>query len=102
FVDGLRREALQPGTPVVVRVNPNRGGWGKQVRILDVTTEDGEIHPFYAANSRNRTLTPSESLEGQWAPSRQALNATFGAMARWPITEAGRIAQADMSADGLC
>jgi hypothetical protein len=28
-----------------MRANPNRGGWGKQVRILDVTTQDGEIHP---------------------------------------------------------
>jgi hypothetical protein len=102
LVDGLRREALQPGTPVVVRVNPNRGGWGKQVRILDVTTEDGEIHPFYTASTRNRTLTPAESLEGRWAPSRQALGAGFGAMARWPITPEGRAAQAELTADGLC
>src|SRR5829696_6382245 len=56
LVDGLDREALKPGTPVVVRANPNRGAWGKQVRIQDVTTEDGEIHPFYAANRRTRTL----------------------------------------------
>jgi hypothetical protein len=102
LVDGLRREALQPGMPVVVRANPNRGGWPKQVRILDVTTEDGEIHPFYAANTRSRTLTPAESLEGQWAPSRQALGAGFGAMARWPITAQSRAAQAQLVADGLC
>jgi hypothetical protein len=102
LVDGLRREALQPGTPVVVRVNPNRGGWGKQVRILDVTTEDGEIHPFYTASSRNRTLTPAASIAGKWAPSRQALGAGFGAMARWPITPQGRAAQAELVADGLC
>lgn len=102
LVDGLRREALQPGTPVVVRANPNRDGWGKQVRILDVTTEDGEIHPFYAASTRNRTLTPAESLDGHWAPSRQALGAGFGAMARWPITAQGRAAQAELIADGLC
>ena len=80
LVDGLDREALKPGTPVVVRANPNRGGWGKQVRMLDVTTQDGEIHPFYAANRRTRTLTPAESLEGHWAPSRAALGAAFGAM----------------------
>jgi hypothetical protein len=36
LVDGLDREALKVGTPVVVRANPNRGGWGKQVRVLDV------------------------------------------------------------------
>src|SRR5881394_1335201 len=28
LVDGLRREDLKPGTPVVMRANPNRGGWG--------------------------------------------------------------------------
>src|SRR5690554_1200 len=63
LVDGLDRDALTPGTPVVMRANPNRGGWGKQVRVLDITTEDGEIHPFYAANRRTRVLTPAESLE---------------------------------------
>ncbi|HEX6997203.1 MAG TPA: DUF6152 family protein [Gammaproteobacteria bacterium] len=102
LVDGLRREALQPGTHVVMRANPNRGGWGKQVRILDVTTQDGEIHPFYAANRRTRTLQPADSLEGHWAPSRAALNAAFGAMARWPITEEGRAAQAKLLGDGIC
>ncbi len=102
LVDGLSRDALQPGTPVVMRANPNRGGWGKQVRILDVTTEDGEIHPFYTASTRSRTLTPAESLEGHWAPSRQALGAGFGALARWPVTPEGRAAQAKLVADGIC
>ncbi len=102
LVDGLDRDALKPGTHVVVRANPNRGGWGRQVRIQDVTTQDGEIHPFYAANRRVRTLTPAESLEGHWAPARAALGAAFGAMARWPITPEGRAAQAKLVADGLC
>jgi hypothetical protein len=102
LVDGLKREALQPGTPVVMRANPNRGGWGKQVRIMDVTTQDGEIHPFYAANTRTRVLTPAESLEGHWAPSRAALGAGFGGMARFPVTPEGRAAQAKLVADGLC
>ena len=39
LVDGLDKNALPPGTPVVMRANPNRGGWGKQVRVLDVTTQ---------------------------------------------------------------
>ena len=102
LVDGLDRDALTPGTPVVMRANPNRGGWGKQVRILDVTTEDGEIHPFYTANSRTLRLTPADSLEGRWAPSRAALGAGFGAMARWPVTAEARAAQAELIADGLC
>jgi hypothetical protein len=102
LVDGLDRDALEPGTPVVMRANPNRGGWGKQVRILDVTTQDGEIHPFYTANARTRTLTPAESLEGHWAPSRAALGAAFGAMARFPVTPEGRAEQQRLAADGLC
>ena len=102
LVDGLDRDALKPGTPVVMRANPNRGGWGKQVRILDVTTQDGEIHPFYTANARTRTLTPAESLEGHWAPSRAALGAAFGAMARFPVTPEGRAEQQKLVADGLC
>ena len=102
LVDGLRREALQPGTPVVMRANPNRGGWGKQVRILDVTTEDGEVHPFYASNTRTRTLTPADGIAGRWAPSRASLGAGFGAMSRWAITPEGRAAQREMAADGLC
>src|SRR5262245_6706228 len=76
-VDGLKREALKPGTPVVVRVNPNRSGWGKQVRVLDVTTQDGEIHPFYAANTRTRVLTPAASISGHWAPNRASTGAAF-------------------------
>ena len=47
-------------------------------------------------------LKPAESLEGHWAPSRAALGAAFGAMARWPVTPEGRAAQAQLVADGLC
>ena len=65
LVDGLHRKDLPPGAPVVVRANPNRFGPGKTVRMLDVTTQDGEIHPFYAANSRTRTLAPSRVSRGQ-------------------------------------
>lgn len=102
LVDGLRRGDLKPGTPVIMRANPNRGGWGKQVRILDVTTQDGEIHPFYEANRRTRTLTPANSIAGHWAPNRAALGVAFGAMARFPVSPAGREAQKKLLADGTC
>lgn len=100
--DGLNPDALRPGMRVIMRANPNRGGPGKQVRVLDVTTQNGEIHPFYAASTRDRTLKPANSLAGRWAPSRQALGAAFGAMAGWPITPEGRAAQKKLIADGLC
>jgi hypothetical protein len=100
--DGLNRDALKPGMRVIMRANPNRGGPSKQVRVLDVTTQNGEIHPFYAASTRDRTLKPANSLAGRWAPSRQALGAAFGAMAAWPVTPEGRAAQKKLLADGLC
>ena len=102
LVDGLDRDALQPGMPIVVRANPNRGGFGKQIRLLDVTTQDGEIHPFYAANTRTRRLTPADSLEGKWAPPRGALGAAFGALASFPLTPEARAVQEEMRGDGLC
>ena len=102
LVDGFDRDALQPGMPIVVRANPNRGGFGKQVRLLDVTTQDGEIHPFYAANTRTRRLTPADSLDGKWAPPRGALGAAFGALARFPLTPEARAIQAERHADGVC
>jgi len=102
LVDGLHQKDLPPGATVVVRANPNRNGQGKTVRLLDVTTQDGEIHPFYAANSRTRTLKPAASLAGNWAPSRQSMTAAWGVIARWPITPAGREVQKQNKADGLC
>jgi hypothetical protein len=102
LVDGLDRDALKPGMPIVVRANPNRGGFGKQIRLLDVTTADGEIHPFYAASARTRRLTPADSLEGKWAPARASLGAAFGAMAGFPLTPEARAVQAEMRGDGLC
>jgi len=102
LVDGLDRDALKPGTHVVVRANPHRAGFGKTVRLLDVTTEDGEIHPFYTANKQARTLTPAESIEGHWAPTRASTGAGFGALARFPVSEAGRAVEEEQAGDGLC
>jgi hypothetical protein len=102
LVDGLDRDALKPGTPVVMRANPNRGGWGKQVRILDVTTQDGEIHPFYKQSNRSLALTPAQSLSGNWAPNRAGVGAGFGALAGFPLNAKARSEQAKMVDDGLC
>ena len=102
LVDGLKKDDLKPGAAVVMRANPNRNGPARTVRVLDVTTQDGEIHPFYAASSRARTLTPAKSLAGNWAPSRQSMTAAWGAIMKWPITPAGRAMQKQAKADGLC
>lgn len=103
LVDGLDPAALTPGTPIVVRANPNRGGRDKTIRVLDVETRDGVIHPFYSANPVARRLTPADSLAGNWAPSLQATGKAFGEAAGWPYTAAGREAQVeDLNAEATC
>ncbi len=71
LVDGLDRNALTPGTPVVVRANPNRGGWGKQVRIMDVTT----------AGRRSTSLLFRESQDAHPDAGREP-RGSLGAVAR--------------------
>jgi len=101
-VDGLHREDLRVGAPVVVRANPNREP-GKTVRGLDVTTDDGVVHGIYVENKRKPTLTPATSLAGNWAPSLATTNAMFREFAQWQYTEAGRAARAKgRPADGIC
>jgi hypothetical protein len=94
-VDGLERDALAAGTRVVVRANPNRGGAGKTVRGLDVTTTaDGKIHPFYQRPPGGLELEPASSLAGNWAPSLAETGKAFAAAAGgWRYTQAGRSGQ---------
>ena len=93
-VDGLERAALQPGTHVLVRANPNRGGEGKTVRGLDVvTTADGKVHPFYQRKAPPLELQPATSLAGNWAPSLAETGKVFGTVAQWPYTQAARAGQ---------
>lgn len=90
-VDGLEREALQPGTKVLVRANPNRGGEGKTIRGLDVVTiADGKVHPFYQRKAPPLELQPATSLAGRWAPSLSETGKAFGVVAQWPYTQAAR------------
>lgn len=93
-VDGLDRNALQPGTQVLVRANPNRGGEGKTVRGLDVvTTADGKVHPFYQRKVAPLALEPATGLAGNWAPSLAETGKVFGAVNQWQYTQTARAEQ---------
>src|SRR5688572_3640701 len=52
LVDGLDREALKPGTPVVVRANPIGGGGGRGSGSRAVRWWAGEFGRSFAATSR--------------------------------------------------
>jgi hypothetical protein len=91
LVAGLDLSALQPGTHVLVRVNPNRNGIGRTVRGLDVvTTATGKVHPFYRHAAAPPALTPARSLAGKWAPSLAETGKVFGTVrSSWKLTAAG-------------
>ncbi|HKR09295.1 MAG TPA: DUF6152 family protein, partial [Gemmatimonadaceae bacterium] len=43
---GLRRDAIEPGSRVVVRAHPGRSGPGAKAAGLDVRTSDGTVYPL--------------------------------------------------------
>lgn len=91
---GLDRDALKPGTHVLVRVNPNRNAEGRTVRGLDVvTTADGKVHPFYRNAGASPPVKPAKSLAGNWAPSLAETGKVFGVVRGvWKLAPAARAA----------
>jgi hypothetical protein len=92
LVDGLDRQALQPGTHVLVRANPNRHGADRTVRGLDVvTTADGKVHPMYRRSGPPLQLQPAASIAGKWAPSLAETGKVFGVVrGAWKLTAAAK------------
>jgi hypothetical protein len=95
LVDGLDRNALKPGTHVLVRANPNRNGGDHTVRGLDVvTTADGKVHPMYRRSGPPLQLTPATSIAGKWAPSLAETGKVFGVVrGQWQLTAAAKAGQ---------
>jgi hypothetical protein len=95
LVDGLDRKALQPGTHVLVRANPNRHGADRTVRGLDVvTTADGKVHPMYRHSATGPRLQPATSIAGKWAPSLAETGKVFGVVRNeWKLTPAASAGQ---------
>ena len=94
---GLNRDALVPGERVTVRANPNRGGPGRTVVGLDVTTSNGTIYPLHVFG-RSRpppAALKADSLEGQWVPTTAGWLAHVQGSRTWPLTEVGRQGVAD-------
>jgi hypothetical protein len=91
---GLDPEKLRLGSRVEVRAAPNRGGAGRIVFGLDVTTADGAVYPLspYGKSSLRPATTAAKSIAGRWAPSVDAARAYMQASLTAPLTEAGRAA----------
>ncbi len=109
---GTPKDALAPGTHVVVRARPARAGAGARVLGLDVTTDGGKRF-LLNVDGRSGALpvaAVASGLAGNWVPSIDGFRAGLARNAngpQLPFTEAGRAAQAARKRDpgtnlGIC
>jgi hypothetical protein len=101
---GVRQDDLQVGERVRVRVNPNRRGLGREALGLALTRPNGAVVALRGGVLPPPPLparTAATSLSGRWTPDARQ----FLALARivreeqsWPLTDAGRVALADVAA----
>lgn len=94
---GLKKEAIEPGSRVVVRAHPGRSGPGAKAAGLDVRTRDGTVYPLNidARLAVIPTAQPASGITGHWAPTLESYPG-LGVIARpMQVTEAGRAAAAE-------
>ena len=94
---GLKKEAIVPGSRVVVRAHPGRSGPGAKAAGLDVRTSDGTVYPLNidARLAVIPTPQPASAIAGHWAPTLESYPG-LGVIARpMQVTEAGRAAAAE-------
>jgi hypothetical protein len=94
---GLKREAIQPGSRVVVRAHPGRSGPGAKAAGLDVRASDGTVYPLNidARLAVVPAAQPATGIAGHWAPTLESYPG-LGVIARpMQVTDAGRAAAAE-------
>jgi hypothetical protein len=93
---GLPREALAPGSRVVVRAHPGRRTPVTTAVGLEVKTGDGAVYPLNvdAKLAIRARAVEAGSIAGNWAPTLESFNAIRARMGSWPLTDAGRAASA--------
>jgi hypothetical protein len=94
---GLKKEAIEPGTRVVVRAHPGRSGPGAKAAGLDVRAADGTVYPLNI-DARLALVPAAEAasgIAGHWAPTLESYPG-LGVIARpMQVTDAGRAAAAE-------
>ena len=112
---GLSKEAIAPGARVVIRANPNRQGAPARASGLSVKTADGAVYPLNTDAKiavAHVVTAQADGIAGHWAPSLDSFAALLPATRSWALTDAGRLAQAevikslasvaDVAALGIC
>jgi Family of unknown function (DUF6152) len=71
---GLKKEAIEPGSRVVVRVHPGRSGPDAKAAGLDVRTSDGTVYPLNidARLAIVPAAEPASGITGHWAPTLES------------------------------
>lgn len=94
---GLKKEAIEPGSRVVVRVHPGRSGAGAKAAGLDVRTSDGTVYPLNidARLAIVPTPEPASGIAGHWAPTLESYPGLAVIARPMQVTEAGRVAAAE-------
>ena len=94
---GLKKEAIEPGSRVVVRVHPGRSGPGAKASGLDVRASDGTVYPLNI-DARLAVLPaaqPASSIAGHWAPTLESYPGLAVIARPMQVSEAGRAAAAE-------
>ena len=93
---GLPREAIAPGSRVVVRAHPGRRTPVTTAVGLEVKTSDGMVYPLNvdAKLAIRARAVEARGLAGNWAPTLESFSAIRGTIGSWRLTDAGRAAAA--------
>ena len=94
---GLPKDAIAPGSHVVVRAHPGRSGPAAKAVGLDVRTSDGIVYPLNidARLAVIPAARPASGIAGHWAPTLESYPG-LGVIARpMQVSEAGRAAAAE-------
>src|SRR5436190_14632534 len=94
---GLKKQAVEPGSHVVVRVHPGRSGPGAKAAGLDVRASDGTVYPLNidAKLAITPAPKPASGIAGHWAPTVESYPG-LGVIARpMQVSDAGRAAAAE-------
>ena len=109
---GLRREAMAPGTRVVVRGHPARSSGARAVG-LDMRAADGAVYPLNleARVALRPAPVPADGIAGRWVPTIESFYGATAAGASWPRTPAAgpawadfrrKLTSANVSVQGIC
>ena len=94
---GLKKEAIEPGSRVVVRAHPGRSGPGAKAVGLDVRTSDGTVYPLNI-DARLAVIPapqPASGIAGHWAPTLESYPGLAVIARPMQVSEAGRAAAAE-------